>query len=845
MKSVASIFIVITLTIGSFLAHLSVRAQHYNSVNIQQETAEERGIVALDQSLRELTNPFTLMTVAARPEDADYATLAYYRKKHGARTVLVFFTRGESGQLSSSASSPDPGATATERAIESAQSVGADVYFLNLSDLSYITSPDKVLTEWGLENAIGRLVRAIRLLRPDAIITSHTAETGDGQQKAVARLAQESFDAAADPLKFKEADTEPWSAARLFQPADQPAAQVTVNTGEYDHIRGLTYKQIGDRASAIVTSTARLVVSTRKEYYRLIRSRSGEMLQPGSGLLDGLALPENLRRPLAPPFVGNLSAVDAITQRERLIESLREKMTEKRAEGSIAEMRERYGDQFFRVLRYIESLERAIGQAYGLNFSVEIRDPILVQGQRLSSRLLIRNGSEYSFKVIFHTPESLPLAGQPRPYKATEPLDLFAGDSTSIEVHYDVPADGPLTLPRRDHLYDVSYYPVGSAPPGARAGGVFGNRLVVLAEVLLPDTNIFLPAQVRFDVAPPIEIETAPFVVIKSWEKPREIEIPVRLRNRFQGRFAGALWLVPLALTKDDYAPAPITFSQEDEEIEVRLRLTIPILKPPLAPDLLIEIRRERPAPPTPLASAKIKVTPFDFEVAESLKVGLVGEDRRISFALMQLGVENTLLSSNSIRDLVHGGSQSDNQSTCGDLGKYDSIIVTEHALSDKSLTAGARECLLEYARRGGNLVVFHQKADEWNLTSMLAPFPVRLADGQFPTGDSYVKIFDENHPLMARPNRITALGFNDWKQVMAASPAVEWSKEYTSLLEPAGTGGDDHSSGLLVARVGEGSYIYSSLELGRQVSDITAGAYRLLANLISFGKVIKEQSSR
>src|SRR6185436_18009814 len=56
---------------------------------------DERGIVALDQSLREITNPFTVLCLAARPGDEDDGTLAYVRKKLGARAVVLIATRGE------------------------------------------------------------------------------------------------------------------------------------------------------------------------------------------------------------------------------------------------------------------------------------------------------------------------------------------------------------------------------------------------------------------------------------------------------------------------------------------------------------------------------------------------------------------------------------------------------------------------------------------------------------------------------------------------------------------------------------------------------------------------------
>src|ERR1044071_8811240 len=59
---------------------------------------DERGIAALDQTLRELANPFSVMYIATDPADVDEGTLALLRRKHGARVVIVFALRGEGGE---------------------------------------------------------------------------------------------------------------------------------------------------------------------------------------------------------------------------------------------------------------------------------------------------------------------------------------------------------------------------------------------------------------------------------------------------------------------------------------------------------------------------------------------------------------------------------------------------------------------------------------------------------------------------------------------------------------------------------------------------------------------------
>src|SRR5262245_59243190 len=52
----------------------------------------------LHQALLDLTNPFTVMCVAAHPDDEDGSTLTVLRRKYGVHTVTLFSTYGEGGQ---------------------------------------------------------------------------------------------------------------------------------------------------------------------------------------------------------------------------------------------------------------------------------------------------------------------------------------------------------------------------------------------------------------------------------------------------------------------------------------------------------------------------------------------------------------------------------------------------------------------------------------------------------------------------------------------------------------------------------------------------------------------------
>lgn len=816
---------------------------------------DERGLVGLGQSLRELNNPFTVMCVATHPDDIDEATLAYVRKNLGARTVIVFATRGEGREsLALGAINEELAVIRTREALDAAQVLGADVLFLNLKDFGYSKSAEEALSIWGRDEVLRRLVRAIRLLRPDVIITRHDGKSGDGQEQAIARMLGDAFTAAGDAKVAPEADSEAWQARRLFQKTTETSADVTIKLDQTDQARGRTYAEIGLAAHRQLVSfgaaSDRLTPEMEKSYYKLLASATNETMTPDDSLLTRLSLPDNLARSIAPPRAGDQTLSETIGQRDRLIEALREKLIEKRAEGSPAELHARYGVEFFRVIRFTETLERALAQALGLDFHVTLADPVLVRGQKLMVHLSLRNGSNRAFAVVFHTPEQVSATDKKPAFKESETVGLGPFGVASRDLDYPIEKDARISLPHSEHVYEEEYYPLGSALPGAQAKEPFGHSIVAIAEVGLGQVSITLPALARFDVAPPVEISTIPFAIVKDWSKPREIEFPVRVRNRTQGEMAGALWVVPLALSQDDYEPAHISFAREDEEAVISLRLRLPILKPPLSPDVLIEFRRDKQASGGALGSAKVAVKSIDFETAESVKVGFIrGLDSSLAFALTELDVEHTEIAIDSIIVNQHGNGAQTQQALpgCGDLARFDTILVDGYAYSAHTDLIRCNTCLLRYVKQGGNLVVFNQQPDDWNLIlsrAQFMPFPITLSKEQIILETAPVKILDPEHTLMSKPNKITARDFEGWVQERAINLPKEWATEYTPLLESNDPGEEPRQGGLLVAKLGDGSFIYTSYSWRRQLLAMNPGAYRILANLISYPKQLKKRAA-
>jgi LmbE family N-acetylglucosaminyl deacetylase len=810
-----------------------------------RDTAQENGIVALAETLKDLTNPYGLACVATRLEDVDFATLDYCHHKLGARVSIILATRGEARRDGQTMQAKEEYVVEqTGKALRAAREIGADVYFLNLRDSGLTNSAEEAFNDWGKAEAAKKMLQAIRWVRPDVIISSYDGKTGDGQQQAVGRLLVEAFDSAADTKSATGADSEVWQTKRLFLKTDANNAEVILNLSEFDAIRGRTFAE----AALLPASNTAESGRTQQAFYRLALSSTGERLRVGASFFEGFTLSEKLRLSVAQPIIAGFPVTELLTSPEKLVEGLTEKLVEKRAEGSIATLRERYGKEFFRVVRFTENLERAMALALGLRCEMILSDQLVAQGETLNAQLIFHNNSSNAYAIVFHTPEGFAAPGKTLAYKTSEVVTAAPYSQVSQEASYATTKETPVSLPYSTQVYEEVFYPASALRLSSLA---FGKLLIAYAEVNLGRVTLSLPVAQRFDVAPAFEISVnPPFAFVKDWAAPRDCEFTVRLRNRTRSAFTGALWVVPLALQSESYEPFRVNFTREDEEAVVKLKLRLPIMKPPLSPDILIEFRRDKPAAPVPLAAIKIPVKLMECETAENLKIGYVaGKDSRIALALSVLGVEHLALSVEEIGASLHGvGSAGVLNQACADLSRFDTILVDALAYPKQADLVAKNRCLLDYARRGGNLVVLYQEPGFWSSVfnrQAFAPFAIKLSNEKIASKNGLFKILNGEHALLSKPNQIAAKELESWSKTVALYPAKEWAADYEALLEFSNSDGESQKGILLFARYEDGSYVFTSLNLPEQLSGLNAGAYKLFANLISLPKTLKEQTNK
>jgi hypothetical protein len=96
---------------------------------------------------------------------------------------------------------------------------------------------------------------------------------------------------------------------------------------------------------------------------------------------------------------------------------------------------------------------------------------------------------------------------------------------------------------------------------------------------------------------------------------------------------------------------------------------------------------------------------------------------------------------------------------------------------------------------------------------------------------------------LLNTPNKISEKDFEGWVQERGLYFPDKWDANYEVILSMNDPGEGPKDSGLLIAKYGEGHYIYTGLSFFRQLPEGVPGAYKLFANLVSMGKSKKTKS--
>jgi LmbE family N-acetylglucosaminyl deacetylase len=216
-------------------------------------------------------------------------------------------------------------------------------------------------------------------------------------------------------------------------------------------------------------------------------------------------------------------------------------------------------------------------------------------------------------------------------------------------------------------------------------------------------------------------------------------------------------------------------------------------------------------------------VSIVDVNVPKDLKVAYIqgaGEDTPV--VLAQVGMNITVVPAEKLAE--------------EDLSQFGSIVLGVRAYDTQRDVVAQNAKLLKFVENGGTLVLEHNNDTSAFNSSHFTPYPVELGRSRVSVEQAPVKILRPDHPVFHYPNQITQKDFDGWVQERGLYFMSSWDDHFHPLISCHDPNEPDQEGGLLIAKYGKGTFIYSGYSFYRQLPAGVPGAVRLFVNLVSAG---------
>lgn len=856
------------------------------------EPAGTGGYAALDRALAKLSTHRRLLVIGAHPDDEDTSALALVSRELGGEAAYLSLSRGEGGQ---NLIGPDLGEALgvlrTEELLAARGVDGARQYFTRAFDFGYTRSLPETLGKWPEEALLTDAVRVIRRFKPQVILSvfGNDGSGGHGQHQAAGHTAYLAFAHSGESSAESwggRADAQelgaPWKAISLFRAAwfSPESATVSRPLGTIDPWSGLSILQVAmkSRSQHRSQDMGRLLdLGPRDGKYTFVEgpggAGSGDLFAGVDTSLAGIAstlgatpLAAEVRRELT-LAAREIAAARAALRPDRMGEAVaplvRALAALDRAHAACAgSALAEAGPVADLVAEKIDLGEEALRIASGVAIDAWTDRAELVIGEPVRWKAAVWNAGAVPLATIgagwvgrfgggnavADVASQAELSQQLAAHPVVAPGELVQFEATT-SIGEKAAATRPyfLVRPRRGDLYDWSAAladergePFGAPPLVAHLEfEIAGRRLAIDREVVYRYADQ-AKGEIRrpLVVVPRLEVRVAPEVVV--WPRGGKApEIAVDLASHLDRPLSGSLTFAADCGER----PTPSTpFRISEPRGSVSLRVPAPDCpaagKPRvhLVAEAVTEDGERAQAaaplleyahvPPMPLRGGDgFDLVRADIALPKLARIGYVlGASDKVPGLLTEIGLPIELLTA---AELEHG-----------DLSRFDALVVGSRAYETDTALQKANARLLDYVRAGGLMIVQYQQYPF--IDGKFAAYPLEIArpHGRITDETAAAKLLVADHPAFTTPNRIGAADWDGWVQERALYMPSTWDAAYTPLLEfqdpdqPA-----PQQGGLLVAKLGKGTYVYTGVAFFRQLPAGVPGAYRLFANLLALGE--------
>ena len=800
-------------------------------------------------ALEKLRVTGTALYVAAHPDDENTAMLTWLANGVKVRTGYLSMTRGDGGQnLIGSDVGDRLGVIRTQELLAARRIDDAEQYFTRAIDFGYSKNAQETLEIWGHDTILSDVVRVIRTLRPDVIVTRFAPDStaGHGHHTSSAMLAEEAFAAAADPAKFPDQITQglkPWQAKRLVWNAyrfgaagvDTTPGRIRVDLGTYDPLLGRSFTELAGESRSMHKSQGFGAAERRGVWENSYQHKLGD--KATRDLFEGVDL--TWKR------IPGGQKVDALLA--RALKDLNPERPQAilpilfQARDAMAKLPD---DPIVRHRR--AQLDEVIRSAAGLRVEAIAPRPLAspLSNVRVALSVLDRTGVGTTIRTVSVSPGG--------PQRETRVAELAANttwaDTVNVEVRRDAPITGPYWL---------------AAPPVRGAATVADP-----ARIGEPESPPAMVARFELTVlGRPFEVETP---VVHRWVDPvqgeryRTLEIapPVRMKFDREVRLAATtgpangsgrtrLGVVVGAL---DVAQRGTLTLAVPEKWSVKPASYVLGLRPG-TPDTTVyfDVEAGTTATEDHAAAGQVRsvfeamgrkydtrVVELDYAhiplqtmqppaIARVVHAQVRSTARNVGYVmgsgdagpdvLREMGATVTLLEDADLES--------------GDLSRFDVIVVGVRAYNTRPRMRSFQPRLNGYMANGGRLVVQYQTA-EGGLRDKIGPYPLTVSRDRVTVEQAEMRTVIEGHSLLTTPNKIEPGDYDGWVQERGLYFANPFDVQYDAVLSLNDPNEPARRGALLYAKYGKGTFIYTGLAFFRQLPAGVPGAWRLFANLVS-----------
>jgi LmbE family N-acetylglucosaminyl deacetylase len=851
-------------------------------------------VVEVGLALRQVDGVKRVLMIGAHPDDEDSSLLATLARGMGAETAYLSLTRGDGGQNIIGPELGEGLGIIRTGELEAARELdGGRQFFTRAFDYGFSKSAAEAFAHWPREEILRDVVTVIRTFRPQVIISvwAGTPRDGHGQHQASGILANEAFDAAADPFRFADLTgnaARPWRAEKLYHSVRSRGpgsgeAPLNIQTGTFDPLLGRSYHQLAMESRSKHRSQemgAAQALGDRTSGLRLVQSHVGG-LDDDRGIFAGIdttlaALADRLPARAVP---GVQSAITAYRSAIHEAGASLDAVHPSRAAAPLGRAYLRL-ESTFGLLRGIGDSAAPLAEALAVRaglvrsallnaasvvIDVRAGDDLVVAGEDVTLDVRLWNGGPFRIEgAVLRSAGGEQDVGLPAEFLAVEgqteaPQTLEPGElarwSYRIQLRESLATSRLyyLEAPRDGDLYRWTGDPASeglprNARPLLRAVGEFDIHIPELDQpvhVVWGDHAEYVGVDRELgEYREPVLATPALSVAIEpasmAWPEGSLESRPVTvfLQNESASGSSGELsFEVPDGW---EVTPSSLRFDLRGEGVSRGFTFDVRPTGPVDAGEHVFRAVATRDDG----ARFDEHVDIIDYPHVERTLYLRPAEVRASVFPVrMREGVRVGYIMGSgdygleALRQLGAAVEEvGPDRVREGDFSGYDVLVLGIRVYETRPDVAAVNDRILAFAEAGGTVIVQYNKYEYPR--GGFAPYPVSMGRGRgaprVTDENSPVNFLDRESPVFSTPNRIVETDFEGWVQERGLYFLAEWDDRFTPLLEFNDPGEAPTRGSLLVASVGRGLYVYVALAFFRQLPAGVPGAHRLFANLVS-----------